>query len=371
MTPDSADSARTPLISVCVPTHNGAPYLRQCLESALGQTWRDFELLIADDGSTDETVAIAREYARRDARVRLHANERNLGLVGNWNRCAALARGAWIKFLFQDDYLEPGCLARMLEVSRPGVPLVVTRRVMRFEAGTPEALRRIYEQHASRWTIPGFFGHGSQVAPAAFAAHMVERPTLNCIGEPTAILLHRSAFQRFGGFNPDLLVLADWEYAARVAIHTGLAYADEPLATFRVQSRSASQTRRARRRFRVEVLDGLILEHDLAYAPVYEPVRLASRSRRHPIDLRHRLVESSRRARRAVRRYAEDPTLLDPGAPREWAWMVSRYPRLTTVPPGYALARAATMLRRARWTVLARAERAIARLATRPPVRDP
>ena len=88
-----------PLVSVCVPTYNGARFLRQCLDSALAQSWRDLEILVVDDGSTDESVAIARDYARRDDRVRVAVNAANLGLVENWNRCVALARGRWINFI--------------------------------------------------------------------------------------------------------------------------------------------------------------------------------------------------------------------------------------------------------------------------------
>src|SRR5437899_12562971 len=99
-----------PSVSICIPTYNGAAHLAPCLESALNQTWTDFELLIVDDASSDDTVAITEACAARDRRVRVARNPRNLGLVGNWNRCLELAKGTWIKFLFQDDLLSPACL---------------------------------------------------------------------------------------------------------------------------------------------------------------------------------------------------------------------------------------------------------------------
>ncbi len=283
-----------PLVSVCVPTYNGARFLQQCLDSALGQSWRDLEVLVVDDGSGDESVAIARDYARRDPRVRVHVNPQNLGLVENWNRCVTLARGRWIKFLFQDDYLEPTCLSRMLEAAAGDTALVAVRRDIVFEPGTPASVRRMYEPFTGWASLRGFFGSGSRIGAAEFAAQVVRRPRLNCIGEPTAMMIHRSAFDRFGAFNRDFVVLADWEYAARVAIHTGLAYVDETLAAFRVHASSASQTRGASRRFRVWVLDGLIMEHELAYAPLYEPARQAAARLRPPVNLRFRLAEGAR-----------------------------------------------------------------------------
>jgi glycosyltransferase involved in cell wall biosynthesis len=347
-----------PHVSVCVPTYNGARFLRQCLDSALSQSWRDLEILVVDDGSTDESLAIARDYARRDARVRVVANPTNLGLVENWNRCVALARGSWIKFLFQDDYLEPTCLSRMLEAAQGDTALVAVRRDIVFEPGVSAAVRQNYEPFTTRASLRGFFGAVPRIRAEAFAAHLVRRPCLNCIGEPTATMMHRSVFDRFGGFNRDFVVLADWEFAARVAIHRGLAYVDETLAVFRVHAWSASQTRGTDRRFRVWVLDGLIMEHDLANSPLYEPARQAAARLRPPVDLHFRLADAVREARGMARRYATDRQRPDPRAYAEWEDTIRRYPLLTAVPRGYRTARLTLAMRRAHWAVRGRLKRA-------------
>lgn len=350
----------SPLVSVCVPTYNGARFLRQCLDSALGQSWRDLEVLVVDDGSTDESLTIAREYARRDGRVRVVANPANLGLVENWNRCVALARGRWIKFLFQDDYLEPTCLSRMLEAAAGDTALVAVRRDIVYEPGVSAAVRQSYEPFTNHASLRGFFGAGPRIGAAAFAAHLVRRPRLNCIGEPTAMMMHRSAFERFGGFNRDFAVLADWEYAARVAIHTGLAYVDDTLAAFRVHAWSATQTRMSGRPFRVAVLDGLIMEHELASSPLYGPAREAAARLRPPVDLSFRLAEAARQARRMLRRYAAEGERPDSRARADWEDTIRRYPLVTTVPRGYRTTRLTVALRRARWAFLGRLERALA-----------
>ena len=84
-------------MSICVPAYNGARFLRECLDSALAQTCADFEILVVDDSSGDNTAALARDYARRFPRVRVHVNERNLGLVANWNRCVELAQKVLVR----------------------------------------------------------------------------------------------------------------------------------------------------------------------------------------------------------------------------------------------------------------------------------
>src|SRR5947209_3678095 len=123
----------TPDVSICVPLYNGAAHLAECLESVLGQTFADVEIVLVDDGSTDDTVTITESFAHRDSRVRLYRNPKNLGLVANWCRCVELANGKWIKFLFQDDFLEATCLERMLDARKPGVALVVCQRALEFD----------------------------------------------------------------------------------------------------------------------------------------------------------------------------------------------------------------------------------------------
>jgi len=78
---------------------------------------RDIEILIIDDGSTDGTIEIAEKFANKDKRVNIFRNRQNIGLVENWNRCIQTARGRWVKFLFQDDLLQPNCVENMLNAA--------------------------------------------------------------------------------------------------------------------------------------------------------------------------------------------------------------------------------------------------------------
>jgi glycosyltransferase involved in cell wall biosynthesis len=105
-----------PAVSVLLTTYNRDAFLASAIESVLNQTYADFELLIVDDGSTDHTVTIAREYERLDSRVRVVVNERNLGQFGNRNHAAALARGALLKYHDSDDLMYPHCLATMVRM---------------------------------------------------------------------------------------------------------------------------------------------------------------------------------------------------------------------------------------------------------------
>ena len=102
-----------PLVSVLVTAFNREAYLPASIESVLAQSLSDFELIITDDRSSDGTLAVAQEYARRDPRIRVHANARNLGDYRNRNHAASLASGQFLKFHDSDDIMYPHCLQVM------------------------------------------------------------------------------------------------------------------------------------------------------------------------------------------------------------------------------------------------------------------
>jgi glycosyltransferase involved in cell wall biosynthesis len=102
----------TPKVSIGLPVYNGERYLRAALDSILGQTYRDFELIICDNASTDATAAICAEYAARDPRIRYTRHEQNIGATANFNRAFELARGVYFKWAAHDDLLEPTWLEK-------------------------------------------------------------------------------------------------------------------------------------------------------------------------------------------------------------------------------------------------------------------
>jgi len=103
------ESAKYPAVSVIVPAYNTEKYIAECLDSILAQTFQDYEAICVDDGSTDRTLSIFEEYARRDPRIRvMHQND--LGLVATRNNAIAAARGEYIFPLDADDKITPDCL---------------------------------------------------------------------------------------------------------------------------------------------------------------------------------------------------------------------------------------------------------------------
>lgn len=104
-----------PLISVLMPTYNSERHIEAAINSLLKSTYTNFELVVSDDCSTDNTVRILEYYSRNDSRIKVFFNGRNLGDYPNRNKAAQLANGKYIKFLDHDDYIYPWGLEIMVK----------------------------------------------------------------------------------------------------------------------------------------------------------------------------------------------------------------------------------------------------------------
>lgn len=100
-----------PTVTIGLPVYNGERFVRQTLESILQQTYTDFELLVADNASTDSTLSICREFASRDPRVRILTSDVNQGAAPNYNRLVNEAAGKYFRWIGHDDLMAPTFLA--------------------------------------------------------------------------------------------------------------------------------------------------------------------------------------------------------------------------------------------------------------------
>lgn len=110
-------------LSIIVPVYNVAPYLRECLDSLLAQTFTDWECICVDDGSTDGSAAILEEYAAADSRIRV-IHQTNQGVSAARNAALEVAKGVWLGFVDGDDTVEKDWFARMLLHAGDGVDIV-------------------------------------------------------------------------------------------------------------------------------------------------------------------------------------------------------------------------------------------------------
>jgi glycosyltransferase involved in cell wall biosynthesis len=117
-----------PLVSVLTPVYNGEPYLGECIESVLNQTYQNFEYIIVNNCSKDRTLEIAREYEKKNRRVRVHDNDEFLGVIANHNHAFKMMSKAakYCKVVSGDDFIFPECLVRLVEFAEanPSVGMV-------------------------------------------------------------------------------------------------------------------------------------------------------------------------------------------------------------------------------------------------------
>ena len=172
-------SVSNPTVSVLMTAYNREKYIADAICSVLASSFTDFELIVVDDGSSDRTVAIAREFEATDRRVRVEVNPVNLGDYPNRNRAAALANGRYLKYVDSDDIIYPHGLAMMVEcmekVPEAGLGL---QRPPQPDVPYPIALtpHEAYREH--------FLGSGSLFAEA-----------------PISLIFRAAEFREVGGFS--------------------------------------------------------------------------------------------------------------------------------------------------------------------------
>lgn len=217
----------SPRVSVCIPAWCGGDFLEAAIRSVLAQTWTDFELLVIDDCSPDDTAERVARHAG-DPRLKYIRNAHNLGPQGNWNRCLTEARGEYIKVLPHDDLIAPDCLEKQVKAleANPLAVLAFASRHIIGKGGKPLFVKR------TPW--------GDGPVSARQALRQCIRAGTNVIGEPGAVLFRRSAAAKAGPFDASIPYVLDLDYWSRLLAH-GDAWCDAaPLASFRVSNASWS-----------------------------------------------------------------------------------------------------------------------------------
>ena len=226
-----------PLVSICIPTFNGELFIKNTLLSAISQTFPNIEIIVSDDSSTDRTYEIA-DRVLRDSRfpyrILKHAR---LGLVENWNFCIEEAKGKYIKFLFQDDHLEPVCVQKLVEVAESdcNIGMVFSRRGVESVGGALIPSDSV-DLHRG-WSRLQKIQKGSDLLRDP---KLLANP-INKVGEPTTVLLKKEVLKSLDGFDPNLRQLVDVDMWLRIMMVSNIGFVDEQLSTFRLHQGQATR----------------------------------------------------------------------------------------------------------------------------------
>ena len=218
------------MVSIVMPAYHAGGTIRESVESVLAQTVQDWELIVIDDGSDDDTAAILEELSASDKRIRFLKNEQNRGASYTRNRAIALAEGEWIAFLDSDDRWHPQKLQKQLALAEQHPDLVVSYTASAFidEDGKPYGYVMAAEE---RLTYP----------------MLLRSNLMSC----SSVLIRASVMK--GIRMPSDRMHEDYFVWLTVLREYGVAYGiDEPLLIYRLgkHSKSASRIRSAMMLFR-------------------------------------------------------------------------------------------------------------------------
>ena len=223
----------SPLVSVVMPVYNAENYLGQAIESILGQTFQDFEMICVDDKSTDGSLELLHSYAQRDSRIRVLQNERNLGESASRNAGMAVASGEYIAGQDADDVSLPVRLERQVAYlqTTPDVGVLGAAMLLVNEYGA--ALRQ--------WPV--------------FETDVVLRCLLlvtSPIPHPS-VIFRRHIIQEIRGYREDLVVAADYELWVRAASICKIANLPDVLVHYRQTPGQLSSKQSISRRSKLEI----------------------------------------------------------------------------------------------------------------------
>lgn len=197
-----------PTVSVIIPTHNRREYVRDAIASVVAQTCRDFELIVVDDGSDDDTGTVVADFSSVCPGVR-YVRQANRGVSVARNTGVALSRGCYLAFLDSDDVWQPAKLERQLAFfgAHPQASICQTEEIW---------LRR-----------------GVRVNPHTkhrkMGGDIFARSLERCLVSPSAVMLRRAVFDRVGGFDPRLPACEDYDLWLRIGATQPIHLLDAPL----------------------------------------------------------------------------------------------------------------------------------------------
>lgn len=256
--------SKHPLVSLLIPTYNQAKFLGLALDSALSQDYKNLEIIVHDDASTDGTRKLLSSYS--DQRLRVIRTKRNLGMLPGWNYIVKQAKGEYIKFLASDDLLEPACVSELVlaALDHPEASIITCKR-------------KFIDQKGKGLRTMGFFTKTTVVSGKKHAHWILTNLRENKIGEPTSTLYPRRLVELAGEYDSTFSQFADFEYWIRLLEHGDLVYLNKPLCSFRVHEGSSTSAAQRDGRFITEIFALIAKYYDSSH---YQEVFSLSRQDR-------------------------------------------------------------------------------------------
>lgn len=214
-------------VSIVIPSYNSEKTIKRTINSILNQTYPNFNIIIVDDCSTDNTVKIINEFS--NPKITLHINETNIGFENNWNKALSMANGDFIKLIPDDDTLEKDALKLQVDIlnNNQNVSLVSSKR-------------NIIDINDKILMVRGNQIGNSNICTYKTAIKYIVRSGTNPIGEPGTTMFRANILQKVGKFNGQYPHFIDLDFYIRLLEHGDYYFINKVLGSFRVWGRSYS-----------------------------------------------------------------------------------------------------------------------------------
>ncbi|WP_417875628.1 glycosyltransferase family 2 protein [Winogradskyella sediminis] len=237
---------KTSLVSICIPTYNGAKFIAEAMDSVLCQTYNNLEIIVSDDASKDATLEIIRSYeSKTDIPIFIYPHQPN-GIGANWNHCIKKAKGEYIKFLFQDDVLEPECVEKMVDVMEchPNLGMVASKRgfIVDTNLKSTETQKWIDKYGDLQKGLDFELKDNVQIIDRSLfkSKAFLKPPIKNKIGEPSVALFRKRIVNKIGYYRADLKQILDYEFCYRLLKQQPIGIINTVLVKFRLHSNQAT-----------------------------------------------------------------------------------------------------------------------------------
>jgi glycosyltransferase involved in cell wall biosynthesis len=222
-----------PTVSLIVPNYNHARYLKQRLDSIFQQTYTNYEVILLDDASADESVSIMEACTDPRITKRLYATVNSGSPFAQWERGVREASGDWIWIAESDDYSDPQFLERLLTVVQNDPSSVLAFCRSTIVTSEQRCLARFESDHG-QWTADADFAASGE----EFCTELLYKG--NVLLNAGAVVFRKSAFLEIIHDVPRLRMSTDWLIWWKIALHGGVRYISEPLNFFRRDGENVS-----------------------------------------------------------------------------------------------------------------------------------
>jgi len=214
---------KSPKVSICIPNYNSSAFIGKTIQSILRQTYQDFEIVIVDDCSTDNSEEIIRSF--KDPRIRFFKNKKNLGMVPNTNKAVKMAKGEVIGVLHSDDYYHPKMIETALKIfeRNPGIGFTCSSYVVVDENNKVITRVKLCNEDKIFSSKEGF-----------------KKLAVRNLAPPSAVLFRRKCYEDVGPFDEEFPYPNDWNMWLRISLKYDFACISDYLCYYRMHRKNTS-----------------------------------------------------------------------------------------------------------------------------------